>query len=191
MRKKKKEKSSRKAQLRLFSAPSGEKKGKKGARTNTHGLSWTSLFTRALLARTDEFIASLVTLADLFVLSDACWRTDFHWLCPAGVRSEAGLLFGKLQSDSPSPYNSSLPSNHCLCLHVTLPHCPTSSSDTEQPITKPGAVRGGGLFHARDPGESACGYRGVWEIFSGGDDSVEMTNTCSGKMWFFALIAQN
>lgn len=55
MRKKKKEKSSRKAQLRLFSAPSGEKKGKKGARTNTHALSWTSLFTRALLARTDEF----------------------------------------------------------------------------------------------------------------------------------------
>lgn len=38
-----------------FQLPVEKKRERKGARTNTHALSWTSLFTRALLARTDEF----------------------------------------------------------------------------------------------------------------------------------------
>lgn len=87
---------------------------------------------------------------------ESCWmhvdEGGLHWLVRV-LRCQiwGRLLFGKLQSGSPSPYNSSLPSNHCLCLHVTLP-LSHSSSDTEQPIKKPGSVRGG--FHAKDPGES-------------------------------------
>lgn len=45
------------------------------------------------------------------------------------------VVFRKLQTDPPSPYNSGLPSNHCLSFHVTLP-ASRSSSDTEQPIKK-------------------------------------------------------
>ncbi|CAB1436477.1 unnamed protein product [Pleuronectes platessa] len=64
-------------------------------------------------------------------------------VCPAVPDLWPAAAWGSFSpQSSPSPYNSSLPSNRCLCLHVTHPPS-RSSSDTEQPIKSPKARRGG------------------------------------------------